>query len=175
MHSSFNIIFIQELTWSVIWSILSSISCEGEELVVVPNHPNWSIFSRNSSQVGNSPRVITYINTYISSLHFSLQNNILNHRDISYISFFNYSSIYFLINIHSDLSQTALKYLKNTEVNINNVLIMTGDFNIRDIFWDLNFPYHSSYRDTLFDITDSFYLELSKPAEFFPTRYSDNS
>jgi len=26
----------------------------------------------------------------------------------------------------------ALKYLKNTEVNIDNILVMTGDFNIRD-------------------------------------------
>ena len=26
----------------------------------------------------------------------------------------------------------ALKYLKNTKVNIDNILVMTGDFNIRD-------------------------------------------
>ena len=38
------------------------------------------------------------------------------------------------VNVYSDLSQLALKYLKNTEVNINNVLIMTGDLNIRDSF-----------------------------------------
>ena len=76
--------------------------------------------------------------------------------------------------MYSDFSQLALKYLKNTEVNINNVLIMTGDFNIRDSFWDLNFPYHFFHRDTLFDIANSFQLELSKPTEFFPTKYSDN-
>ena len=70
--------------------------------------------------------------------------------------FFNHSSIYYLINVYSDLSQSALKYLKDTEVNLNNVLIMTGDFNIRDNFWDPNFPYHSSHRDTLFNIADSF-------------------
>jgi len=51
---------------------------------------------------------------------------------------------------------------------------MTGDFNIRNSFWDSNFPYHSSYRDTLFNIANSFHLELSKPTEFFPTRYSNN-
>jgi len=27
----------------------------------------------------------------------------------------------------------ALKYLKDIEVNIDNILVMTGDFNIRDI------------------------------------------
>ena len=65
-------------------------------------------------------------------LYFSLQNNILNHRDVLYISFFNQGSIFFLINMYSDLSQLALKYLKDTEVNISNVLIIIGDFNIRD-------------------------------------------
>jgi len=65
---------------------------------------------------------------------FSFQKNILNHKDILCISFFNCDSIYFLINVYSDSFQLALKYLKDTEVNINNVLIMTGEFNIRDSF-----------------------------------------
>jgi len=52
---------------------------------------------------------------------------------------------------------------------------MTGDFNIRDSFWDLYFPYYSTHRDSLFDIADSFQLEISKLTEFFPTRYSDNN
>ena len=126
-------------------------------------------------QVGNSPRVITYININISFLCFFFQNGILNYRDISCISFFNCSSIYFLINVYSDSSQMALKYLKNTKVNINNVFIITRDFNIRDSFWDPNFPHHSSHRDTLSNIADSFHLELSKPTEFLSTRYSDNA
>ena len=67
-----------------------------------------------------------------------------------------------------------MKYFKDNEVDINNVLIITGDFNIRDNFWDLNFPYHSTHKNTLFHIADSFQLELSKPTEFFYTRYSDN-
>ena len=75
-----------------------------------------------------------YINIYLSFLRFSLRNNILKHKDISYIYFFNYGSIYFLINIYSNLSQSTLKYLKNTEVDMNNILILTGDFNIRDYF-----------------------------------------
>jgi len=106
---------------------------------------------------------------------FSLWKDILNHKDILYISFFNCSSIYFLINIYSDSSQSALKYLKDTEVNINNVLIMTGDFDIRDSCWEPNYLYHSSHKDTLFEIANSFHVELSKPTELFPTRYTDNS
>jgi len=37
-----------------------------------------------------------------------------------------------MMNIYSDSSQSALKYLKDTEINIWNLLIMSGDFNIRD-------------------------------------------
>jgi len=37
-----------------------------------------------------------------------------------------------MLSIYSDSLQSALKYPKNTEVNINNILIMTEDFNIRD-------------------------------------------
>ena len=88
--------------------------------------------------------------------------------------FFNYGLVYFLINVYSDLSQTALKYFKNAEVNIDNVLIMIGDFNIRDNGWDPNFLYHSIYRDTCIDITDSFHLELSEPTNYVLTRYLDN-
>ena len=36
------------------------------------------------------------------------------------------------MNVYSDSSHSALKYLKDTEVNILNLLIMTGNFNIKD-------------------------------------------
>ena len=149
-HLLFDIIFIQEPSWSVIWTIPSSSGCEGKELVGVPNHLNWTIFSRNYLQADNFSCVISYINICLSYMHFSLWNDILNHKDISCISFFNYSSIYFLINVYSDLSQSALKYLKDTKVNIDNILIMIKDFNIRDSFWNPSYPYHSSYKNTFF-------------------------
>ena len=37
-----------------------------------------------------------------------------------------------MINIYSDTLQIALKYLKNTKVNIINMLVMAGNLNIRD-------------------------------------------
>ena len=144
-------------------------------LVRVPHYSNWSTFSRTLLDASESPRVIVYINIHIFSLCFSLWNDILNYRDLSCIFFFNQSSSYFLINIYSDLSQLALKYLKNTEVNINNDLTMTRNLNIRNSFWNPNFPYYSTYRDTLFDTADSFQLEISKPTKFFLIRYSNNN
>jgi len=103
-------------------------------LVGVSNHPNWIIFSRPSTKENNSLQVVSYINIRLSSLCFYLHKDIFNHRDIPLISFFNDNSILFLMNIYSDSAQLALKYLKDTEVIINNILIMMGDFNIHDNF-----------------------------------------
>jgi len=77
------------------------------------------------------------------------------------------------MNIYSDAFHSALKYLKDTEVNIDNLIIMTGDFNIRDSLWDLSFPHHSSISGDLFILADSLNLELSVPINPIPTRYSD--
>jgi len=69
---SFNIVFIQESSWSFIHLLHSLKNCEGEELVEVSNHLNWIIFSRNLSNIDDLPRVITYINIRLSQLHYSL-------------------------------------------------------------------------------------------------------
>ena len=103
-QSAFDIVFIQEPPWLTIWTILSSTSCKGEELVGVSHYPNWLTFARTIANQSDSPRVLTYINICISHLCFSLQNDIFNHRDISYIFFSNQGSIYFLINIYLDSS-----------------------------------------------------------------------
>jgi len=79
------------------------------------------------------------------------------------------------MNIYSDLSHTALKYLKNIKVNINNILVITGDFNIRDSLWDSSFPYHSSISDDLIIIADSFNLTLLMLTNPSSTRFSDTA
>jgi len=38
----------------------------------------------------------------------------------------------FIINVCSNDQQNALKYLKDIEVNLSNILIMIGDFNIKN-------------------------------------------
>jgi len=105
---------------------------EGISLLGVPNHPNWLTFAREPCSTNDSPRVIIYINVRLFSFCFSLQKDIINHCDILLALFFNNSIVYWIINIYSDSSHSTLKYLKDTEVNILNLLIMTGDFNIRD-------------------------------------------
>ena len=174
VNHDFNIIFIQKPLWTTLRSILSSTNSEGVPLVGVSNHPNWFTFARESFSSNKSPRVITYINIRLSSLWFSFRKDIINHRDIILASFFNNNFIFWIMNIYSDSSYTALKYLKDTKVNLLNLLIMTGNFNIRDSSWDPVFPYHSHLCDDLLIIADSFNLELLCPANNISTRYSDS-
>ena len=114
-----------------------------------------------------------YINTRLSPLCFSLHRDIINYPDILLISFTNNHVQYFIMNIYLDSSYTALKYLKDIEVNIDNILIMIGDFNIRDRLWDPSFPHHSAISDDLLIIADSYNLALSMPTNPYPTRYLD--
>jgi len=174
-YSHFDIILLQEPPWSIIHTIPSSTCCKGEALVGSSNHPNWLSFARLPVNQSDYPRVMAYVNIHLSSFCFSLQKNIINHKDILLILFFSNNVCSFIMNIYSDLSHSALKYLKDTKVNINNLLIMTGNFNIRDRFWDPFFPHHLSISDDLFIIADSFNLELSTPTNPVPTRYSDTA
>jgi len=167
-QNQFDIILIQEPPWSEICKIPSSSDCEGEPLMGTNHYPNWISFARIPSEKSDMPRVIAYINTQLSSLHFLLCRDIINHRDISLISFLNNNICYYIMNVYSDLSHSALKCLKYTEVNINNVLLITGDFNIRDSLWDPSFPFHSSISNNLIIIADSFNLALSTPTSPLP-------
>jgi len=160
VNRDFDIIFIQEPLWMTIRSIPSESNAKGISLLGVPNHPNWLKFARDPCLTNDLPRVISYINIRLSPLCFSLRKNIICHYDILLVSFFNNNSLYWIMNVYSDSSHTTLKYLKNTEINISNLLIMTGDSNIRDSTWDPLFPHHSTFSDDLFTIADSFNLEL---------------
>ena len=131
------------------------------------------MFGRSLTDNNDSPRVISYVNICLSPLRFLLRKDIINHRDINLLSFVNNNLFFFILNVYSDSSHSALKYLKDTEVNIDNILIMTGDFNIRDSLWNPNFPHHSTISDNLLIKADSFNLILSTAANPCPTRYSN--
>ena len=171
--NQFDIILIQEPPWSKIRKIPSNSNSNGEPLTGTSHHPNWITFTRIPSEKKDFPRVLAYVNIRLFSLHFLLRKDIINHRDISLISFFNNNTCFHIMNVYSDSSHTALKYLKDTEVNIDNIVLMAGDFNIRDSLWDSTFPFHSSLSNNLIIIVDSFNLVLSTLTNPCPTRYSD--
>ena len=175
VNSSFNIIFIQEPSWSTIHSIPSSSNCEEDTLIGMVNHPNWLTFIRSNTTETDYPRIITYINIRLSSFYFSFCKDIIDHRDILLTSFFNNGELFWLMNVYSDSSYSTLKYLKDTEVNLHNLLIMMGNFNIKDSLWNSFFPHHLSISDDLTILADSLDLSLSITTNQVPTRYTDNA
>ena len=119
------------------------------------------MFTRVSNTVNKHPRVLIYINIKLTRFCFFLRKDIFNYRDINLVSFFNCGFLCFLINIYSDNYQSILKYLKDSETNLNNILIITENFNIRNNDWNPLYLHYSTYVDTLREIADSFNLELS--------------
>ena len=172
-QSYFDIILIQEPSWSVICKVPSTMSSKGKNFIGSIHHLNWLLFAITPVNKVTSPRVIAYINTCLSPLHFSLRSDIINHSNILLMSFTNDHVQYFIINIYSNSSHSALKYLKDIEVNIDNILVMIKDFNIRDSLWDPFFPHHLSISDNLLIIADSFNLALLSPTNPCSTRYSN--
>ena len=68
----------------------------------------------------------------------------------------------------------ALKYLKNIEANLDNVLIITENFNIRDNNWNPTYFHHFIHTDIFMEITGSFNLRMSTLYIQVSTWYADN-
>jgi len=76
--------------------------------------------------------IIILLSYFCPNPNLTWSLSILLFYNISLVFFFNNNEVFFFINIYLDSLQLALKYLKDTEVDIHNVLVITGDFNIRD-------------------------------------------
>ena len=142
-------------------------------MVDIVNYSNWLTFARKPVSTNDYSRIMIFVNIRLSSFHFSFHKDIIDHRDIILASLFINSELFWIMNVYSDSSHSAIKYLKNTKVNIHNLLIMIGDFDIRDSLWDLSYSHYSFTSDDLIVIVDSFNLSLSVPTNQIPTRYSD--
>jgi len=79
-----------------------------------------------------------------------------------------------MINIYFDNQQSILKYLQDIKINLNNVIIMTDDFNIRNNNWNLSYLHHSIYANTLMKLADFFGLGLSILVNQVSTQYANN-
>jgi len=115
-----------------------------------------------------------YINAKLISLSFSFRKDIYNHNNINLVPFANSSSIHFILNIYSDNYQLVLKYFKDTEVDLNNVIIISGNFNIRNSDWNPLFPYHLIHANYLLEIANLLNLERLLSINLVSTRYIDN-
>ena len=104
-----------------------------------------------------------------SRLCFALKRDIVDHRDIQLLSFFNRGRCQFLINVYSDDLHTAVNFLSREALNIPNLLYMGGDFNIRDAEWDPSVSLHPAAGQSLRDLADSYNLVCSLTVLSVPT------
>ena len=169
-----DIIFIQEPPRYLIQCIPSHSDPLGDPLYSSPNHPDWTLFICHDPNQDNYARVATYVNKCLIKIRFTLWLDIVNHQDINILAFHSDHIINFMINIYSDSNQTALHFLCQNVINLDNTIIMTGDFNIRDSDWDPLAHHNSMHTDNLMTIADSLGLELSYPSNSGPTRFADN-
>ena len=82
VNQDFNILFIQEPSWTTLRYIPSSTNSEGIPLLGIPNYLDWLTFARELSSPNKSPRVVMYINIRFLFLQFSFRKDIVNYRDI---------------------------------------------------------------------------------------------
>ena len=75
--------------------------------------------------------------------------------------YINIYLFYGRFSLYSNNYYSTLKYFKDTEVNLQNILIIVSDFNIRDNSWNLLYSFYLIYSNILLEIVDSFNLCLS--------------
>ena len=121
------------------------------------------------------PRVMCFIHSRLFRLCFALRRDIVDHRDIQLVSFFNRGRCQFLVNVYSDDLHTAVDFLSREALNIPNLLYMGGDFNIRDAEWNPSVSSHPAAGQSLRDLVDSYSLMHSLPVLPVPIHYSDIS
>ena len=135
----YDIFFVQEPLWNFIPYAPSTVSLKGDKVVGAPIHPDWTQVVRVPRDSEDIPWVMAFIHSRLSRLRFSLRRDVVDHRDILLLSFFNRGECHFLMNVYSDDRHSAVKFMLD---QIPNLLYMGGDFNIRDAEWDSSVSSH---------------------------------
>jgi len=116
-----------------------------------------------------------FIYSRLSRLHFALRRDIVDHRDIQLLLFFNRGQCQFLMNIYLDDLHTAINFLSYKAPNIPHLLYMGGDFDIRDTEWDPFVSSHPTAGQALINLAEFYSLVCLIPALSIPTHYLDIS
>ena len=114
----YDILFIQKPPWNLIHFAPSTTASGSNEVIGTPIYPEWTQVVQFSQSSEQTPRVMCFIYFRLSRLCFALKRDIVNHRDIQLLSFFNRGQCQFLINIYSDDLYTTINFLFNKAPNI---------------------------------------------------------
>src|SRR5215467_187757 len=100
LKNDFDMIFIQEPPRWVIRQAPSPSNPEGEDVIGAPKHPDW-IYMVRPPQCNLNPRVMAYVNTRLSKLWPSLRRDLVDHRDIMFVSLFSGPEVINLLNVYN--------------------------------------------------------------------------
>ena len=128
----YNILFVQKSLWNFILFAPFTTSFSSQEVIGTPIHPEWTQMVQFPQDSEQTPRVMCFIHSRLFKLCFALRRDIVDHRDIWLLSFFNKSRCQILINVYSDDLHTVVNILIREALNISNLLYIGGDFNIKD-------------------------------------------
>ena len=171
----YDILFIQEPPWNFIQFAPFTTSPSSQEVIGATIHPEWTQVVQFLQDFKQTPRVMCFIHSRLSRLHFALRRDIVDYRDIQLLSFFNRGRCQFFMNVYSDNLHTTVNVLTREALNIPNLLYMGRNFNIRDTEWDPSVSLHPAAGQSLRNLAESYSLVCSLPALSVPTHYSDIS
>ena len=114
-----------------------------------------------------------FIHSRLSRLYFALKRDIVDHRDIQLLFFFNGGRYQFLMNVYSDNFHTTVNSLAGEALNISNLLYMSEDLNIRDAEQNLSVSLYPIAGQTLRDLADFYSLVHSFSMLSVSTNYSN--
>src|SRR5215467_1047767 len=163
----FDILFIQEPPWRVIRQAPSPSNPDGEDVIGAPKHPDWTYMVR-PPQRNLNPRVMAYVSTRLSKLRPSLRRDLVDHRDIMFVSLFSGQDVINLLNVYNNGDNTAVHFLRQEMDNLPTCEYMGGDFNCHSEVWDPDVPHHRASAQALVDMASDLNLAwtpLSNPGD----------
>ena len=117
--------------------------------------PRWSDFYITLKKMS---KVMYFIYSRLFRLCLALKRDIVDHRDIQLLFFFNKGRYQFLINVYSNSLYTVGDFFSNKALNIPNLLYIGENFNVRDAKWNLFISSYSTTGQTLRNLLDSYSL-----------------
>ena len=120
-----NLYNIQKPLWSFIHFAPFTTTSGRDKVVGTSIYSDWTQviqFPQNSEQMSR-------FNTRLSRLCFALKKDIVNHRDIQLVFFFNRDRCQSIMNVYSNNLHTTVNFLSN---NIHNLLSMEENLNVRN-------------------------------------------
>jgi len=104
----------------------------------------------------------------------SLQQDLIDHRDILILSLFSEGRTINIMNIYSDDQYTAINILTECAPTLPICVLMTGNFNCHSHEWDPLVPHYQMTAISLLDSAAKLGLEVTLPVSPRPTFLSHN-